>query len=73
MTNEFIKELAVKANLIAAEANGFDRTTLTNAEKKFAELIVKECAATALALQNWPASEPHHCAEDILIHFGLAK
>jgi hypothetical protein len=67
-----LNELAIQANLIAADYNGFDRTYLSTAEKKFAELIIKECAATALALQNWPASEPHHCAEDILIHFGLS-
>ena len=42
-----IEELAVKARLITPEANGFDRTQLTPAEKRFAELIIKECANIA--------------------------
>ena len=42
-----IEELAVKAQLIASEPNGFDRTQLTKAEKRFAELLIKECANIA--------------------------
>ena len=42
--NERIKELAQESGLIAKEYNGFDRTNMTPAEKKFAELIVRECA-----------------------------
>jgi len=38
-----IKEIAVDAGMISSEANGFDRTSLLQKEKKFAELIVKEC------------------------------
>jgi hypothetical protein len=41
--NERIKLLAEQAKLIGAEYNGFDRTTITKAEQKFAELIVQEC------------------------------
>ena len=41
--NERFTQLAVQAGLIVAEYNGFDRTTLTPAQQKFAELIVKEC------------------------------
>ena len=41
--NERIKELAVEAGIISAEYNGFDPTGLTKAQRKFAELIVKEC------------------------------
>ena len=45
--NERILQLALQAKLIASEYNGFDRTTITPAEKRFAELIVKECADIA--------------------------
>jgi len=38
-----IKEIAVDAGMISSEANGFDRTSLLQKEKKFAELIVREC------------------------------
>jgi hypothetical protein len=38
-----IRELAIEAGIISAEYNGFDRTTITKAEEKFAELIVQEC------------------------------
>ena len=41
--NERIKQLAVEAGIISAEYNGFDSTGLTKAQRKFAELIVKEC------------------------------
>jgi hypothetical protein len=66
-----VKFLATKANLIAAEYNGFDRTELTLAELKFAELIVQECAAIADISQfqsrNYPVSI------EIENHFGLPK
>jgi hypothetical protein len=41
--NERIKQLAIEANLISQESNGFDPTRLSIAQQKFAELIVKEC------------------------------
>ena len=41
--NERIKQLAIEANLISPESNGFDPTRLSIAQQKFAELIVKEC------------------------------
>lgn len=40
-------------------------------KEKFAELIAKECAGICDALQDIPATEPRHCAEDIRIHFGV--
>jgi len=42
--NERIRELAVEAGIISAEYNGFDPSGLTKAQRKFAELIVRECA-----------------------------
>jgi hypothetical protein len=42
--NERIKQLAIEANLISPESNGFDPTRLSIAQQKFAELIVRECA-----------------------------
>lgn len=41
--NERLKRLGVEAGLISAEYNGFDRTELTEAEKKFAEAIINQC------------------------------
>ena len=41
--NERIKQLAEQAGLITLEPNGFDRTAIIAAEKRFAELIVQEC------------------------------
>ena len=41
--NERIKQLAEQAGLITLEPNGFDRTTIIPAEKRFAELILEEC------------------------------
>jgi cytochrome c556 len=43
MMNERIRELAARAGMIKDEYNGFDRNKLTQAEQKFAELIVREC------------------------------
>jgi hypothetical protein len=45
--NERIKQLAIEANLISPESNGFDPTRLSIAQQKFAELIVRECTAEA--------------------------
>ena len=42
--NERIKQLALEARLIVAEPNGFDPTTLSLAQQKFAYLLSKECA-----------------------------
>ena len=42
---ERINELAIQAGLISADYNGFDRAGLTTTEKKFAELLIKECVA----------------------------
>jgi hypothetical protein len=41
--NENIKQLAIKANLIAGTPNGFDQTSLTLSQQLFAELIVSKC------------------------------
>ena len=50
--NERIKQLAIEANLISSESNGFDQTRLSIAQQKFAELIVKECALTAGLMEH---------------------
>jgi hypothetical protein len=41
--NKRIKELAIEANLISPESNGFDPTRLSISQQKFAKLIVREC------------------------------
>ena len=64
--NERIKELAVEAGIISAEYNGFDPTGLTKAQRKFAELIVRECIDTAF-------HKGHPDLEFLLKHFGVEE
>lgn len=67
--NKRIKELAEQAGLTSAEYNGFDRMDLTPSEKKFAELLVKECADYVQFYYK-----DHMCegiAHDMKTHFGV--
>jgi hypothetical protein len=57
--NHKILKFAQEAGLISAEYNGFDRIELTQAEQKFAQLIINDCvqkcmevAAHAEAIKN---------------------
>ena len=65
--NERIRELAIEANMIAYEPNGFDPTGLTKSQQKFAELIVKECAGIA------DKAEPYKANDLIKQHFGVKE
>jgi hypothetical protein len=65
--NERIKQLAIEANLISPESNGFDPTRLSIAQQKFAELIVRECADIATMNQHQWASAGSY----VLEHFGV--
>ena len=68
--NERIKELAIEAGIISAEYNGFDATGLTTAQRKFAELIVRECAKIAdIADEN----ECEWIGGNILTRFGVKE
>jgi len=58
--NERFTQLAVQAGLIVAEYNGFDRTTLTPAQQKFAELIVRDCLDIAFEVRGKPATDTHY-------------
>ena len=62
--NKRIEELAIEAKLISLEPNGFDQTNLSKAQKKFAELIVQECAYIALREEH----DPYECIKK---HFGV--
>ena len=64
--NERIKELALQAKLIASEYNGFDRTTITPAEQKFAELIIRKCAVFLKDILD-----DHFAAEQLEEYFGV--
>jgi hypothetical protein len=64
--NERIRELAVEAGIISAEYNGFDPTGLTKAQRKFAELIVRECAESASYYGN-------RVRQHVLKHFGVEE
>jgi hypothetical protein len=66
--NERIKQLAIEANLISSESNGFDQTRLSIAQQKFAELIVRECALTAGLMEH--EGRPNIGAQ-ILDNFGV--
>ena len=65
--NERIKEFAKQAGFYKY---GDDFEDII---EKFAELIVEECATICDALQDYPSTEPRHCAEDIRIHFGVEE
>ena len=77
--NEHIKEMARQAggidmtNHAAGGITTWIGTGTSEFIEQFAELIVKECAAICDSLQDIPATEPRHCAEDIRIHFGVEK
>jgi hypothetical protein len=60
--------LAQKAGLVSSEYNGFDRITLSKAEKKFAELIIKEC----LGVINTSCASPN-AYFSIRKHFGVKE
>jgi len=64
--NERIKELL-------EHVGGYGAKALMHPDdvEKFAELIVRECAKICDELQNVPATEPRHCAEDIRKMFGV--
>jgi hypothetical protein len=57
--NERIKQLAIEANLISSESNGFDQTRLSIAQQKFAELIVREMCG----MMEQAEDDAYHCFE----------
>ena len=77
--NERIRELAIEAGLIASAYNGFDPTGLTKAQKKFAELIVWECAQQSMSIGRY--NTPSGITPDLAIaiavglkkHFGVEE
>ena len=80
--NERIRELAIEANMIASEPNGFDPTGLTKSQQKFAELIVRDCLAinkvetTALDLPEYNLGMLEgyrRVRENMSIHFGVEE
>ena len=62
--NERIKLLAEQAGLISSEFNGFDRTTITKAEEKFADLIIQECLNICEDMGD-NGKDGHYCADKI--------
>ena len=76
--NERIKELAIEANMIASEPNGFDPTGLTKSQQKFAELIVRECISVVDDAERGGGNEIWDNAvkfirKDIKQHFGVEE
>jgi transcriptional regulator of NAD metabolism len=69
--NERIQELLLEAH--RQTKGGIYSGHPSEWSEKFAKLIVQECANICDDLQNIPATEPRHCAEDIRIHFGVDK
>ena len=69
--NERIEELAVQAGLIAKEYNGFDRTVLTPAEKKFAEMILAECLVTLDSITSGDRDTLWVARKVLADHFGV--
>jgi hypothetical protein len=78
--NPRIKELMNQANEYAlnksneeVDEEDFDYSFDDNFKSKFAELLIQECAKICDELQNVPATEPRHCAEDIRTLFGVEE
>ena len=84
--NERIKELAVEAGIISAEYNGFDPTGLTKAQRKFAELIVRECidkietyripvgnSSSGELACEWTYAALKEIRDEIKEHFGVEE
>ena len=71
--NERIKELAKQAGLIAGDYDDLDfKKNLTDKEKKFAELIVRECAALIPAQQSH-APDGRPLLKIFEEHFGVGS
>ena len=81
--NERIFKLALKAMDFHGAVDTDTELKLTNDElKKFAELIVRECALVAKTLPHTPERHwvtdsvtyiPVHCEQNILKHFGVEE
>jgi hypothetical protein len=78
--NPRIKELMKQANEYAlnksneeVDEEDFDYSFDDNFKSKFAELLIRECAKICDELQNVPATEPRHCAEDIRTLVGVEE
>lgn len=69
--NDRIRELARDCGIPMAHDQVMSLGYLDTKHRKFAESIIRECIVVCNQLQDVPASEPRHCAEDITIHFGL--
>lgn len=76
--NERIRELIKQCT------SWSDGSTWTSREvfdkEKFAELVVRECAKSAIDLESIPdwyqdsvTMIPHHCSKNILKHFGVEE
>jgi hypothetical protein len=70
--NDHILDIAVASQLISADYNGFDRTAMSAAEKRFAEMLIVKCANII-----WDEADKKDNAEineggyKILDHFGI--
>ena len=79
--NQRILELAIDAGIVSAEYNGFDPTGLTKAQRKFAELIVRECIGCCEQVISDPVPESvdtwlnggSQCIDEIKQHFGVEE
>jgi hypothetical protein len=71
--NERIRELAQQANITIVPEPFDDASRAWNENmKKFAELIVRECASICLDM-NYTNPQPHHYAVMIKQHFGVEE
>ena len=79
--NKRIRELAIEANLISPESNGFDPTRLSISQQKFAELIVRECISMAdKESERYSNLDQEYCSmtmdnyrELVRKHFGVEE
>ena len=69
--NDRIKQHAIIAGLISAEYNGFDSTKLTEAQKKFAELIIQDCVNICMTTTSKSYLNGVAAGTKIRLHFGV--
>ena len=67
---DHIEEAAIEASLISKEGNGFDRTALTAAEVRFAEIIAIQCMNICLVnMMKLEQGTARDCATEIQEYF----
>lgn len=76
-----LRDIGFQSGLLSAESNGVDAVELTLAQKKFADLIVRECIGCCEQVISDPVPESvdtwlnggSQCIDEIKEHFGVEE